>query len=65
MLDGLNCPVKVLLNRRRAQRRLGPEHLAHRRVCFKVRPANQVNAIRHGCKNAGDDLVSGIVFEAF
>jgi hypothetical protein len=33
-------------------RALGPKRLAHRVVGFQIRPANQVDAIRHGSKNA-------------
>ena len=41
---------------RRPNRRLRPERLADRIVGFQVRPANQVNTIRHGGQKTRDCL---------
>ena len=47
-----------------ANGRFGAKHLAHRFARIEVGAADQVNAVRHGRKNAGHHLLALRVLEA-
>ena len=41
------------------------ECLAHCLVCFYIRPANQINAVRNRREDAVNNWLAGVIFQSF